>query len=102
MPAAVAADIVLATQEAAKNAVLAGSGRRVTVAAWIEDEAIWVRVQDAGKGFAQRRSRRCPSVWSTHGRGLYLMQALMDEVEITHAHGTRVVMCRHIGVQAAS
>lgn len=97
VPSATAADIVLAAQEAAKNAVRASSGRTVAIALWIDHEAIWVSVQDAGKGFGPR----CASPWSTHGRGLCLMYALMDEVEITQARGTRVVMHRHLSERAA-
>ena len=96
------ADIILATQEAAKNAVCASSGRLVTVRVFLTDAIVWVSVQDEGRGFAQTASRRCPGIWSTHGRGLCLMHTLMDDVEITHRHGTRVVMRRHFGDRAAS
>jgi anti-sigma regulatory factor (Ser/Thr protein kinase) len=97
----VAGDVVLAVQEAAKNAVRASSGRTVSVAVWIERDAIWVCVRDAGKGFAYRGSRRCPSPWSTHGRGLCLMNALMDEVTVKRSRGTRVVMHRRLATAAA-
>ncbi len=99
-PVTAAADIVLATQEAAKNALRASLSRPVTVAAWMADGLVWVSVQDHGHGLAARLSRRCPSPWSTHGRGLCLMGALMDEVQIEHGRGTRVVMCR--GLDRAS
>lgn len=100
VPAEVEADIVLATQEAAMNAVRAGAGTPVSVAVWADPEAIWVSVQDSGRGFAHHCLPRWPSPWSTHGRGLCLMHALMDGVEITHAHGTRVVMHRSLSDRA--
>ncbi len=88
------ADVALATQEGAVNALRASSGAPVKVDAWMAAGSVWVKVQDHGPGFAQAPERRCPSVWSTRGRGLCLMDALMDEVQIEHRRGTRVVMCR--------
>ncbi len=94
--AAATADVVLATQEAAKNALRASSGRPVTVRAWIVDGIVWVSVRDHGQGFPASSSRHCPSPWSTHGRGLCLMDALMDEVTISLSGGTTVVMRREL------
>jgi len=94
VPDDVAADIVLALQEATKNAVRASSGSAVTVTLWIDRGAVWVRVSDHGKGLLRRGSPRCPSVWQTHGRGLCLMHALMDTVDIERSRGTRVTMHR--------
>ena len=94
VPRDVVADIVLAIQEATKNAVRASSGEAVAVTVWVERGAVWVRVRDRGKGLARRGSPRCPSAWRTHGRGLCLMHALMDGVDIERSHGTRVTMHR--------
>jgi len=94
VPDDVAADVILAIQEAAKNAVRASSGETVTVTLWVDRMAVWVRVRDRGKGLARRGSPRCPSVWRTHGRGLCLMHALMDGVDIERSRGTRVTMHR--------
>ncbi len=94
VPRDVVADIVLAIQEAAKNAVRASSGEAVAVTVWVERGAVWVRVRDRGKGLARPGSPRCPNVWRTHGRGFCLMHALMDGVDIERSHGTRVTMHR--------
>jgi anti-sigma regulatory factor (Ser/Thr protein kinase) len=94
VPRDVAADVVLAIQEATKNAVRASSGETVAVTVWVDGGAVWVRVRDRGKGLARRGSPRCPSVWRTHGRGLCLMHALMDGVAIERSRGTRVTMHR--------
>ncbi|HUK76824.1 MAG TPA: ATP-binding protein [Thermoleophilia bacterium] len=96
VPDDVTADIVLAIQEAAKNAVRASSGESVTVTVWVDGGAVWVRVRDRGKGLTRRGSPRCPSVWRTHGRGLCLMHALMDGVAIERSRGTRVTMHRTV------
>jgi len=94
VPPGVVADVVLAIQEATKNAVRASSGETVTVTLWIDRGAVWVRVRDHGKGLMRRGSPRCPSVWRTHGRGLCLMHALMDGVDVERSHGTRITMRR--------
>jgi anti-sigma regulatory factor (Ser/Thr protein kinase) len=102
VPPDVSADVVLAIQEAAKNAVRAGSGETVVVTVWLDGATIWVRVHDRGKGLVRRGSPRCPSVWRTHGRGLCLMYALMDGVVVERSRGTRVTMHRTLArVQSA-
>ena len=94
VPADVTADVVLAIQEATKNAVRASSGETVVVTVWLRGGSVWVRVRDHGSGLLRRGSPRCPSVWLTHGRGLCLMHALMDGVEVQRSRGTRVTMHR--------
>jgi len=94
VPPDVTADVVLAIQEAAKNAVRASAGEAVVVTLWLDGGSIWVRVRDHGSGLERRGSPRCPSVWRTHGRGLCLMHALMDGVVVERSQGTRVTMHR--------
>ena len=73
--------------EALANAMMYGNARdpskRVTLEAWISASEIRVRITDEGSGFdpdelpdptlPQNRTR-------THGRGVYLIHELMDEV----------------------
>jgi len=94
VPPDVTADIVLVIQEATKNAVRASSGKAVFVTVWLDGGSVWVRVRDHGSGLVRRGSPRCPSVWRTHGRGLCLMHALMDGVEVERSRGTQVTMHR--------
>lgn len=81
-------DIELALQEAIANAVIHGNGekpyKRVYVMCRCDmDGEVSITVCDQGPGFKNsavpnptaRENRMC-----THGRGIYLMQALMDEV----------------------
>lgn len=81
-------DIELALQEAISNAVIHGNGekpyKRVYVVCRCNiDGEVSITVCDQGPGFENcavpdpttRENRMC-----THGRGIYLMQALMDEV----------------------
>lgn len=100
-PVTATADIVLATQEAAKNALRASLSRPVTVRVWMTDGVVWLSVRDRGHGLAVQPSRLCPNLWSTHGRGLCLMSALMDEVQIEHRRGTRVLMCRRLDLASS-
>lgn len=101
VPADVMADVVLAVQEAAKNSMHAGAGQPVDVAVWVRRQIVWVVVRDRGDGLVAEVSRSCPSAWSTHGRGLYLMRSVMDSVAIDCTHGTSVCMRRRIRRQSA-
>ena len=96
VPADVAADVVLAVQEAAKNAMRAGPGRTVAISVQVQAQGVCVSVKDQGGGlaFADDPSRGCPSAWSTHGRGLYLMRSVMDSVAIDCSDGTSISMLR--------
>jgi serine phosphatase RsbU (regulator of sigma subunit)/anti-sigma regulatory factor (Ser/Thr protein kinase) len=85
-------DIVLATCEAAANAVehAYGPGEakfHVTVRA--EDEEVTIEVRDRGAWRDQRDPRR--------GRGLAVMRKLMDDVNVTSTDGgTNVRLRRHL------
>lgn len=83
------AHIEVALREALTNAIVHGnredSEKRVYV--WCRchtDGEIWITIQDQGEGFD---SRAIPdptlpeNVLSAHGRGIYLIRALMDEVQ---------------------
>jgi anti-sigma regulatory factor (Ser/Thr protein kinase) len=98
VPADVAADVVLAVQEAAKNAMRARPGRSVAIAVWVQAQVVCVSVKDQGTGLvlADDAPRGCPSAWSTHGRGLYLMRSVMDSVAIDCSDGTSISMRRRL------
>jgi serine/threonine-protein kinase RsbW len=94
------AEVVLATQEAAKNAL------SVTEApdqcAWVtlavtDDEAI-VEVVDCGCGFASAlQGERPPDPLAENGRGVFLMRRYMDSVEVAPCRvGTHVRMRRRL------
>jgi DNA-binding response OmpR family regulator/serine phosphatase RsbU (regulator of sigma subunit)/anti-sigma regulatory factor (Ser/Thr protein kinase) len=92
-------DIVLAVGEALVNAIEHGSNQLnaaqvVTVEAFVDGRELVVGVTDGGQWNADTtRSRRM----NTRGRGLVLMYALMDEVDIRRSRqGTTVVMRRRL------
>ncbi len=91
--------IELALQEALANAVVHGAGgdasKPVAVSvACEEDRGILVVVRDPGPGFDPHK---IPSpvvgenIFESHGRGIYLINRLMDHVEFAHG-GTEIRM----------
>src|SRR4051812_20296300 len=81
-------DIEIAVREALTNAVVHGnhkdSKKRVFVTSCCrEDGEVSITIRDEGQGFDSRAvpDPTAPeNVLSSHGRGIYLMRTLMDEV----------------------
>jgi serine/threonine-protein kinase RsbW len=81
-------EIEIAIQEALANAVVHGNHenpeKEVHVACRCSmDGEVLIRVRDEGKGFDSRAvpdPTEAPRLLLTHGRGVYLMRALMDDV----------------------
>jgi serine/threonine-protein kinase RsbW len=81
-------DIEMALREALANAVIHGNREDPTKRVYVTcrcygDEEVFIKVEDKGNGFDASTvpdpttpSRRL----ATHGRGIFLMKALMDEV----------------------
>jgi GAF domain-containing protein/anti-sigma regulatory factor (Ser/Thr protein kinase) len=91
-------DITVACQEACANAVehaYAPGDEAFEVDATVVDGAVEISVQDRGQW---RRAR------GTHrGRGMPMMEALMDSVHVQHtADGTTVVLRRALGADGAA
>ena len=94
-------DVVLAADEAFINAVgHAGAvGDAIRVSASVSKSEVSVEVQDGGAGFTYLRShqRSIPDVRRPDGRGVFLIESLMDEVSVSSgARGTVVRMVRHL------
>jgi serine/threonine-protein kinase RsbW len=81
-------DIEVALHEALANAVVHGNGENPCKRVYVGcrcymDGEVSVRVRDEGRGFdsnAVPDPTLLENVLSTHGRGIHLMKALMDEV----------------------
>jgi serine/threonine-protein kinase RsbW len=93
-------DIEMALLEALANAVIHGNGENsskpiyVTCRCYLEGE-VAITVRDEGKGFdssAVPDPTFLENLLFTHGRGIYLMKTLMDEVSFEE--GGAVVMMR--------
>ena len=95
-----ASDLVLAAEEAFINAILhAGDEAVILVSALVDKRQATVEVRDLGHGFdaGSRRDRGRPRRDRAHGRGLFLIHQVMDEVQITSGRGgTTVQMVRRI------
>jgi serine/threonine-protein kinase RsbW len=94
------ADIEMALHEALANAVMHGNGENsckrvyVTCRCYMDGE-VSITVRDEGRGFdsnAVLDPTLLENLLFTHGRGIYLMKTLMDEVSFEE--GGAVVMMR--------
>lgn len=98
VPPQIADELVLAIDEAATNAILYGSrgGDPVQVAVWVRDG--WVEATVVDHGPAQ--PPHPPSTTDrldSHGRGLWLLDCLVDEVRVERAAlGTQVTLRQRI------
>lgn len=96
----------VALSEACSNAVCHGSprGRRnqVHLRFAFDEEQLVIEIVDEGKGFRPSQIA-LPDYeeWKPSGRGLFLMQALMDDVEFEPCRsGTRVRLTKYLAVLA--
>ena len=101
-------NIEIALREALNNAVVHGNrgdqGRHVCVRCRYESGDISILVSDEGEGFdlSKLPDPTAPGgIYSTHGRGIYLMNAFMDEVRFEHG-GSVVRMRKRVAVSMAN
>jgi serine/threonine-protein kinase RsbW len=94
-------DIELALQEALANAVVHGAKEdpSKTVECLVSGEegtGVLIIVRDPGNGFKPEAIPSCTvgeNVFSNHGRGIFLINQLMDHVEF-HKNGTEIRMVK--------
>jgi serine/threonine-protein kinase RsbW len=101
-------DVEIAMREALANAIVHGNhedpGKQVHVMCRCWDNEVLVTVRDEGQGFNAEdvTDPTAPGkILSEHGRGIYLMKALMDEVRF-EAGGTVVQMRKRRGNRHSS
>ncbi len=100
-----AANIAMAVREAAVNAVLHGNSysreKQVTASLQTDADELTVRITDEGAGFnaAMLPDPLSPeNILRGSGRGVFLMRALMDEVDFRQlTPGTELTMVKHRG-----
>ena len=96
----IAYQVVLAADEAFTNAVThAGSDDVIRVSACVSEDEALVEVQDAGGGFSRAASdpQAVPDGRRPSGRGVFLIEHLMDEVSVESGRsGTTVRMIRRL------
>jgi serine/threonine-protein kinase RsbW len=94
-------DIELALTEALANAVIHGAKSDPSKViecdvACDEQRGILIIVRDPGSGFDPAKisdPRQGENIYSDHGRGIYLINQLMDEVQF-HKNGTEIHMLK--------
>lgn len=102
-------DMKVAVSEACNNAVLHGETSAILGQIYISYELgegrLIVKVKDDGPGFdyqSQQEQSAEPPVGQTvselqsGGLGIYLMQALMDEVTVNTEQGTEVTLVKYV------
>jgi anti-sigma regulatory factor (Ser/Thr protein kinase) len=93
----------LATAEACNNAILHGGGSAFTVTVDVDGRRAVVTVSDDGGGFELPESLQMPAPYDTGHRGLPLMHALVDEVDVTcDGNDTTVVLALDLSDDGAS
>jgi len=93
--------IELALHEALANAVVHGAKEDSTktvecLVACEEDRGVLIIVRDPGEGFDPGSIPACTvgeNLYSSHGRGIFLINQLMDEVKF-HKNGTEIHMVK--------
>jgi len=101
LDAAVAFEVVLAADEAFINAVVHAGGADdvIRISACVSEDEASVEVRDGGGGFTYRRPdpRSVPDVRRPNGRGVFLIESMMDEVSVRSGRtGTTVRMVRRL------
>src|SRR5271156_2392937 len=101
-------DVEIALRDALANAILHGnhenSGKHVHVRCRCEPSEISLAIKDEGPGFDVDRisdPTAAENTKSAHGRGIYLMKALMDEVRFEEG-GVVVHMRKSTGKAGAN
>lgn len=90
--------LVLASAEACNNAVLHSACGSYVVTVEIDTDVCTITVADDGVGFDVPERLAMPGPESVGHRGLALMDALVDQVDISSStSGTTVVLRHHLG-----
>ena len=104
LPANLRYDLLTCVQEACENALrFAATPRGVHVSVTVGVVDVVVTVRDHGTGLdLERLTDPPPDPLSESGRGLFLLRALMDEVEFRVEEGTEVRLRRRRPKRAAA
>jgi serine/threonine-protein kinase RsbW len=100
-----AADVELALTEGCANVVRhATSTDRYRVTFELDNEAARVTIADSGRGFSHNGKHRMATTLSEGGRGLAIMEMLMDEADfwVEEGRGTQVSLTKQIVLEDTS
>ncbi len=94
------ADVEIAVGEAVTNAILYGSptaASHIVIIGGLGDGAFFVEIHDQGHGFDPSTLHANEDTDALGGRGIHLMQALMDVVELHHnGAGMTARLCKRL------
>ncbi len=97
------ADIEIAVGEAVTNAILYGSptaSSRVVLSYGLTDAGFVIQVRDEGTGFDPSAVRMEEDTDALGGRGIRLMRALMDQVDLHYdGHGMTACLIKRLPPQ---
>lgn len=94
-------DVKTAVSEAVTNAIIHGYGKeegKIRIHSWIEENTIWIEVQDNGVGITDIEKAREP-LYTTRpemersGMGFAFMEAFMDDLQIESHIGEGTLIC---------
>jgi serine/threonine-protein kinase RsbW len=95
-------DLLVVCSELCTNAINHATGAAHTVAlrAAVEGDAIVLEIEDDGAGFSWPNTGVIGDVLDDqeHGRGLYIVEAITDHVEVVTSRNRTVVRCTKRGV----
>ena len=97
-------DVVLCVEEACTNAIRhSGAADEIEIALAFEGDELRVRVRDRGRGFdtSSFDPGAAPDPSAEHGRGLFLIAALMDTLSLRLDGGLEVAMARRAAPHCA-
>jgi anti-sigma regulatory factor (Ser/Thr protein kinase) len=94
--------VALAIREALANAIVHGNRsdpeKPVRISITMDEDCdLLISVKDSGLGFDPSRLPNpiaAKNLLAPHGRGIFLIRQVMDEVDFKFDHGTEVRMCR--------
>jgi anti-sigma regulatory factor (Ser/Thr protein kinase) len=97
VPSGLVDPLVLAVAEACNNAILHADGEAFGISVEVRETNCTIVVTDAGEGFEPPARPQMPAPDATGRRGLALMQALVDHVEVSSSEtGTTVVLAQSL------
>ena len=95
MPSDIVEPLVLAIAEACNNAILHAAGDDFTLSVVVDGGRALVTISDHGAGFIPPAQPSMPGPHAIGHRGLALMEALVDDVDVvSDAAGTTVMLAQ--------
>ena len=88
-------DVLLAVGEAVSNGIRYGAGDHIHWMAAVSRESIEIVVEYSTEPFNPAPPDNAPDAWQEGGRGILLMQAIMDQARFQFSHGSvQVILTR--------